>query len=177
MSSEHYSNITGPYITNLLGNLAPVYVWILKLCGGMARGRNNRRSRNGMRMETNNGQNIQQRTSTRRNTQNDQQEVRHNDIIMQNLTVCKLSKEHYSNITGPYITNLLGNLAPVYVWIFKMCGGKAQCRRNKRSNNCMKIKLLERQIVESRTSSSKKTETRTRGHFPTMGSGHPTKTN
>ena len=117
----------------------------------------------------------QKRTSTRSNTQKDQQEVQHNDIIMQNSIACKLSKEHYSNITGSCVTQLLGNLVPVCAWIFKLCGGMARCRRNRRSKDGVRKEITEGQNAKSRTST--RTNTRIRGHFPNPSrlreGGHP----
>ena len=137
-SKEHNSNITGPCVTQLLGNLVPVYVWIFKLCGEMAQNLRNRRSNDCVRMETTDGQNATSRINTRTRIENTQQKVQHNEVLTRDLIEKKQQKvQHYgtqtrdslvgnsggnhtSTITGSCVTQLLGNYVSVYVWIFKL---------------------------------------------------------
>ena len=91
-------------------------------CVEMIRNLINRRPKDRVITEATDGQNATQRISTRTRTNTIQLEVQYNEVLINDLHVSKLGEAHDSTITGPCVTQVLGNSAPVHAWIFKLCG-------------------------------------------------------
>ena len=122
LSEDPKSETTVLYVTQLLGNLVPVYVWKFKLCGLAIQNSILRGLRDYVRTTVHDEPNTQQRTTTISKNDESNQEVQHGEALMHDSSDSQLSKDHKSETTVPCVTHLLGNFAPVYVWRFTLYG-------------------------------------------------------